>query len=228
MRVLSSPAAIIPSIIQSVARRGVEIPSHHGRIRFGTERSWGTLVVKARRGLARWGAGTGCCGFLCACTVGPDFVRPPAPAVTQYTSERGVQLSPSDARQVEQTVTLGQQPPPEWWRQFQSSTLDQVVEEAIGHNRSLAATAATLAQAQQQVLAASGALFPQIDFAASVGEQKYGAAFVGTAKIPPAFSAFSLGPSVSYALDIFGGIKRQIENQEALAEFQRYQLDGAY
>jgi NodT family efflux transporter outer membrane factor (OMF) lipoprotein len=171
---------------------------------------------------------TCCCGLLCACTVGPDFVRPPAPAVTQYTSERGAQLSPSDARQVEQKVTLGQQPPPEWWRQFQSSTLDQVVEEAIGHNRSLAATAATLAQAQQQVLAASGALFPQIDFAASVGEQKYGAAFVGTAKIPPAFSAFSLGPSVSYALDIFGGIKRQIENQEALAEFQRYQLDGAY
>jgi hypothetical protein len=33
MRVLSSPAAIIDAIIQSVARRGVEIPSHHGRIR---------------------------------------------------------------------------------------------------------------------------------------------------------------------------------------------------
>ena len=150
--------------------------------------------------LRRWVA-IAACGLLVACTVGPDFVRPPAPAVTQYTTERGAELSPADARQVEQRVTLGQKPPPEWWRQYQSPDLDRVVEEAVAHNRSLAATAATLAQAQQQVLAASGALFPQIDFAASVTEQKYGAAFLGSTVAQPAFSAFSLGPSVSYALD---------------------------
>jgi NodT family efflux transporter outer membrane factor (OMF) lipoprotein len=148
--------------------------------------------------------------------------------VTQYTTEQGADLSPDDARQVGQRVTPGQKPPPEWWRQYQSPDLDRVVAEAVAHNRSLAATAATLAQAQQQVLAASGALLPQIDFAASVAEQKYGAAFLGSTIASPAFSAFSLGPSVSYALDIFGGIKRQIENQQALAEFQKYQLDGAY
>ena len=168
------------------------------------------------------------CVLLCACSVGPDFVRPPVPETAQYTTEGGPELSSVDARQVEQTVMPGQKPPPGWWRQFELADLDRVVEEAISHNHSLAATAATLAQAQQQVLAASGALLPQVDFAASVGDQKYGEAFLGTTKISPAFSAFSLGPSVSYALDIFGGIKRQIENQQALAEFQRYQLDGAY
>ena len=61
-----------------------------------------------------------------------------------------------------------------------------------------------------------------------MAEQKYGAAFLGSTIASPAFSAFSLGPSVSYALDIFGGIKRQVENQQAQADFQKYQLDGAY
>lgn len=184
-------------------------------------------LLQPGRILTRWAALAGC-GLLAACTVGPNFVQPPAPTETEYTTERGAELSAEDARNLEQRVTPGQKPAPQWWREFRSSDLDRTVEEAVAHNRTLAATAATLAQAQQQVLAASGALLPQVDFAASVAEQKYGAAFLGSTIRSPSFSAFSLGPSVSYALDIFGGIKRQVENQQAQADFQKYQLAGAY
>jgi outer membrane protein TolC len=37
-----------------------------------------------------------------------------------------------------------------------------------------------------------------------------------------------LGPTVSYALDIFGGTRRQVEEQSTLADCQRYQVDAAY
>jgi len=154
-----------------------------GIIPTGFDLGWAPIVQVA--GILRRWVALAACGLLVACTVGPDFVRPPAPAVTQYMTERGAELSPADARQVEQRVTPGQKPPPEWWRQYQSPDLDRVVEEAVAHNRSLAATAATLAQAQQQVLAASGALLLHIDFAASVTEQKYGAAFLRGQDVRP-------------------------------------------
>ena len=46
--------------------------------------------------------------------------------------------------------------------------------------------------------------------------------------LPPNFNLFQLGPSVSYNPDLFGGTRRQIEEQAALANFQRDQLDAAY
>src|SRR4029077_16716824 len=42
------------------------------------------------------------------------------------------------------------------------------------------------------------------------------------------FSYFSVGPSVSYLLDIAGKTKRSIERQNALADYQRYQVAAAY
>ncbi len=47
--------------------------------------------------------------------------------------------------------------------------------------------------------------------------------------MPPAtFNVLSVGPTVSYSLDLFGKNRRLVEQQEALAERQRYQLDAVY
>ncbi|HLK71875.1 MAG TPA: efflux transporter outer membrane subunit, partial [Steroidobacteraceae bacterium] len=55
---------------------------------------------------------------------------------------------------------------------------------------------------------------------------KYGPAFLGPQKLPP-FDYFSVGPSVSYAFDFTGGLKRGVEQQRALQEAQRQQLQAA-
>ena len=34
--------------------------------------------------------------------------------------------------------------------------------------------------------------------------------------------------NVSYSPDVFGGVRRQVESKEALAEFQRFQLEATY
>lgn len=143
-------------------------------------------------------------------------------------SETGPELFVSDAAGLEQRVVCGKTTSPEWWMQFQSPDLNHIVEEAIRANRTLAATKATLAQAYEAVNEVAGALYPQLDVAATAGRQKYGVAFLGKTPTPSAFSYFSVGPSVSYALDIFGGTKRHIEGQQALAEYQGYQLDAAF
>ena len=46
--------------------------------------------------------------------------------------------------------------------------------------------------------------------------------------LPPNFNLFQIGPTVSYALDLFGGTRRQIEQAAALAAVQRDTLDAAY
>ena len=54
-----------------------------------------------------------------------------------------------------------------------------------------------------------------------------GAQFLGNFQIPP-FTYYSAGANVRYALDYTGGIARSIEQRQALADYQKHELDAAY
>jgi NodT family efflux transporter outer membrane factor (OMF) lipoprotein len=164
---------------------------------------------------------------LGACAAGPDFTRPAAPSAARYTGDtlRGEDASASDTVQ---HIALGQEIAHDWWTLFGSDAIDQLVKQAVAHSRSLAASAATLKQAQELALAQAGSRYPQVDLTAGVGRQQYGNEFLGGfGKIPP-FTYFAVGPAVSYTLDYTGGVARGVERQYALAEVERHQLDAAY
>ena len=156
------------------------------------------------------------------CIVGPDFSPPAAPSISRYTS----------AGETPDTVTLGERVTAEWWVLFRSPAIDALVKEAITGNPTLESATARLTAAREAVAAASGALYPQVDFSASVTRGRLNAASFGLnadqALLPPNYNAYQLGPTVSYALDIFGGTRRQIEAKAASADAQAYQLDAAY
>jgi NodT family efflux transporter outer membrane factor (OMF) lipoprotein len=168
------------------------------------------------------------------CTVGPDFVPPPAPSATRYTSPAEATASDADAGPVgsRQTVTLGERVSAEWWTLFRSPEIDTLIKEAIAGSPTLESATARLTEAQEAVAAASGALYPQVDVSASVTRQKLNTSSFGlkpgSVSLPPNFNVYQVGPTVSYALDIFGGTRRQIEQKTASADVQRYQLDAAY
>jgi len=162
--------------------------------------------------------------LLAGCAVGPDFVRPSPPEVKDYTSAAMPAVLTPGNGEAEQHFVTGQAIAAEWWELFQSPVLTEVVEQAIAGNRTLAAAKATLAQAQQVVLQARSAYYPQLDFAASVQRQQTNGSGNSSAPI----TLYSLGPTVSYAPDVFGGTRRLVEQQEALAENQGYQLAAAY
>jgi len=165
---------------------------------------------------------------MAGCAVGPDFQRPAGPAADRYTFDALQSESADAASGTAQHIALGRGLEGDWWQAFRSDQLDRVVRDAIDGNQTLAAAQATLSQAQALIEARTGALFPQVSAAAAAGRQKYGAAFFGGFKGPAPFTYYSIGPSVSYALDYTGGIGRSIEQQQALAEFQRQQLAAAY
>jgi NodT family efflux transporter outer membrane factor (OMF) lipoprotein len=165
--------------------------------------------------------------LLSGCAVGPNFVRPTPPAADGYVAPVSAAVQ-SQAANAAQHASLGQQIEGNWWSLFRSDAIDAVVAQAVEHNRTLQASTATLRQARELAQATEGARYPQVGLTAGIGRQKYGQElFGGSFNLPP-FTYFAVGPTVSYTLDLSGGVARGIEQQNAIAEFTQHQLDAAY
>jgi NodT family efflux transporter outer membrane factor (OMF) lipoprotein len=173
-------------------------------------------------------------GVVSGCTVGPDFRPPDAPATTRYTAPGKSSARAADAGTTasRQTVAFGDKVTSDWWTLFHSPDLDRLVKQSIADSPTLDAAKARLAAAREAVTATTGALYPQVGFSASATREKVNAATFGlhsdAVPLPPNFNLFQIGPTVSYALDLFGGTRRQIERSAALADVQHDALDAAY
>jgi NodT family efflux transporter outer membrane factor (OMF) lipoprotein len=119
-----------------------------------------------------------------------------------------------------QRIALGEKIPAEWWQLFHCARLDTVLRDAIAANQTLAAARATLAAAQEAVIEARAALYPQLDLLAGARRASPGQGITS--------NLFSLGPSATYSIDAFGGTRRHVEQEAALADNQGYQLAAAY
>ncbi|WP_085639204.1 MULTISPECIES: efflux transporter outer membrane subunit [unclassified Pseudomonas] len=148
---------------------------------------------------------------LSACTVGPDFQRPATTTSQHYDP------------QAEQRFDMGKRLDGDWWAALRSPKLDQVMRRAIDGNLELAAADATLRQAASSVAAAEGALYPQVDFAATAGRQR-----THNGPQPSVSNFYAIGPRVAFDLDVFGGNKRQVEVQQAATDLQRHRYEAAY
>jgi NodT family efflux transporter outer membrane factor (OMF) lipoprotein len=158
---------------------------------------------------------------LSGCVSGPNFVAPAAPNAAGYSADALPNLAAAD---ITPDSTLA--PAGEWWALLNSERLDSTIRQALSANHSLAAARATLAEAQSTSDAAESGRYPHVDLDAGAGRQKYGAAFLGPERLPP-FTYYSIGPAVSYTFDFAGGVRRTIEQQRALTDYQQHELDAA-
>ncbi|HTU57917.1 MAG TPA: efflux transporter outer membrane subunit [Polyangiales bacterium] len=153
--------------------------------------------------------------LLTGCVAGPNFESPKTPPAERYTTEALPSVS------VENGAV-----PEMWWSVFRSPKLDETVNTALAGNRTLQAAQSTLKQAVEQLGVAKAAKNPEVTADAGAGRQKLGAAFLGGFNLPP-FSYYSIGASVSYVFGLAGGVRRTIEQQQALAEVQQHELNAA-
>lgn len=153
---------------------------------------------------------------LTSCAVGPDFNRPAVPDADHY-------LPATAPAAKAQRLLPGEELPAQWWQLFHSPALQEAVKAALAGSPTLVAANATLAQAQQQVIVARGALFPRLGVNGGVTHT------ISSMPAPLlAPTEYTLGPAATYTLDVFGGVRRGVEQQVALADMQRYQLAAAY
>lgn len=169
--------------------------------------------------------------LMAGCAAGPDFQRPGAPVAQGYTSRPlPARTAPADAVGApSQQFVSGMDIPAQWWTLFHSPQLNRLVERALKANPNLQAARATLRQAQENAFAAEGALYPMVNANGSVARQQIRGAQFGQPGSPGSlFTLYNASVSVSYSIDIFGAARRALEGVEAQAEFERYQLEGAY
>ena len=169
---------------------------------------------------------------LAGCAVGPNYHRPDAPAVDRYTAQPlpAQTVSTDTAGGDAQRFLAGQDVPQRWWTTFGDEELNRRVQQALAHSPTIASAQSALREAEENAKAAGGALFPSVDASAGATRQKasatqFGAA-AGASSSP--FTVYNAGVSVGYVFDIFGGVRRGIEAQSALADAQRAQLDATY
>ncbi len=165
------------------------------------------------------------------CAAGPDFRRPPAPGVDSFTA--GALPAETAAAAVAggtaQRFAFGETIPAEWWALFRSEPLDRLVRRALADSPTLAAAQAALRAAEENRRAQFGALLPRVDGSASAVREKIsGASFGQQGLALSAFTLYDASVSVSYALDLFGGTRRELEALQAQVDYQRFQLEGAW
>lgn len=175
-----------------------------------------------------FGAAAGLLALLAGCTVGPDFSPPPEPQTKLYTPDGEIQPPSPGKGAVAQHFALGKKITGDWWTLFHSPALNKLLEQAVANNRTLAAAQATLLQARAAITQAEGAYYPQVTLNGGVTREKTNPGAQGVNTSASIFSVYSVGPAASFALDPFGGNRRRVEQQAALAEAQEYQLDAAY
>jgi NodT family efflux transporter outer membrane factor (OMF) lipoprotein len=163
---------------------------------------------------------------LAGCAVGPDFARPPAPAVDGYTPAPTRETLAPGGEEPTQQVVVGRTISAQWWALFGSHPLTDAVDVALAGSPTLAAAEATLAQAEEAVTVARAAFYPHVDLAGSATRQHRSSSAEGGGG--GTFNLFSLGPTVNYSPDVFGGTRRRVEQAGALAQSQRDELAAAY
>ncbi|KGM34064.1 hypothetical protein P409_12305 [Inquilinus limosus MP06] len=172
--------------------------------------------------------------ILAGCAVGPDFQRPAAPGVGQYTP--GTALAQTASANVPgggaQTIRNGRDIPGDWWRVFRSDTLNRLVAEALKANPDIQSAQATLRQAQENVAAGQGALFPTVSGSTSGTREQSNSTGVtatgGTRTVTSVYNVTTASVDVSYDLDVWGGTRRNIESLQATADYERFQLEASY
>ncbi|HEU0277246.1 MAG TPA: efflux transporter outer membrane subunit [Rhodanobacteraceae bacterium] len=170
-------------------------------------------------------------GFaLTGCAVGPNYREPAAPAVGRYTAVAlpRATVATATAGGDAQHFLDGASVPQRWWTAFDNGELDRRVALAFAHSPTVAGAQAALRQAEETARAAGGGLLPTLDASGGVTRGKESAAQTGIGQGFGPFTVYNAGVSVGYVFDLFGGVRRGIEAQDALADVARAKLDATY
>jgi NodT family efflux transporter outer membrane factor (OMF) lipoprotein len=169
--------------------------------------------------------------LVASCAVGPDFLKPAAPAVSGYTPEP---LPPETAAAPiaggeAQRFAVGSDISAQWWTLFQSPALNALVERALKANPNIQAAQAALRVALENVYAQQGAYLPSVDGSFNASRNKTSNSLAPVpANNSNIYSLYTGQLSLSYAPDVFGLNQRTVESLQGQADAQRFQLEAAY
>lgn len=152
--------------------------------------------------------------LLSGCMVGPDYHRPQVPVPAQYKELPGWTAATPEA---------GEAPKGEWWTTFNDPLLNQLEPMVSVSNQTVQQAYANYQQAQAEVQVARASLFPTLGITGSATKQRSGSSSSGRA----ISTSGSLEGSVSWAPDLWGKVRRSVEESKATAQASQATLANA-
>ncbi|PRZ53325.1 NodT family efflux transporter outer membrane factor (OMF) lipoprotein [Paraburkholderia fungorum] len=147
-----------------------------------------------------------------ACTVGPDYHRPPVNVAATYSELPGwTQAEPS-----------AEKPKGDWWTAFNDPLMDQLEPLVSVSNQTVRADYANYQEALAEVRLARASLFPTIGVTGSGTKAR---SSVGN--VARVANSGSLEGNVSWAPDLWGQVRRTIEENAATAQASEATLANA-
>jgi NodT family efflux transporter outer membrane factor (OMF) lipoprotein len=174
--------------------------------------------------MMKWfrGAGLVCVSaVVTACSVGPDYKRPPVDAAPVYKEQDGWKpTEPADA------MTRGP-----WWHIFNDEVLNGLEDQIDVSNLTVKEEGAAVEQARALVRESQAGFWPTIT--ASFGrthEKSPSGSTTGSSIVPPSSGPRNFntaGGSINWPLDIWGQVRRQVESSKATMQSDEALLASA-
>lgn len=142
-------------------------------------------------------------GALAGCAVGPDYQRPDAP-VGEHFREARVEGAWKTAQPADLQARGA------WWAAFNDGVLDELMRGLNTQNFSVQQAEARVRQAQAALSNARSGLFPQVSGTAA--STRRGS---GSGQTSQSGSTYDLNANVSWEVDLWGRIRRQVESGDA-------------
>jgi len=171
--------------------------------------------------LSRVGAAVLGCALLAACAVGPDYQRPEMDVGEAYKQSSGQRAEVESSSLGDVAGNEGWTPaqPQDaaergaWWRMYGDTMLDGLMEQLNASNQTIAQAEANYRQAQALVGGARAGFFPNVG--SSAGATRSGS---GSGSTSNAGNQYDLSASVSWEIDIWGRVRREVEASQAQAQ----------
>lgn len=154
---------------------------------------------------------------LGGCTVGPDYQRPQVAVPAHYKELPGWT----------QAVPAATAPKGEWWTAFNDPLLNELEPQVAVSNQTVAQSYANYQAALAEIKVARSALFPTIGLSGSVSRQRSGASSRGGTGMQSVANSGSIEGAVSWAPDLWGGVRRSVEENKANAQASAATLANA-
>jgi NodT family efflux transporter outer membrane factor (OMF) lipoprotein len=153
---------------------------------------------------------------LAGCMMGPDYVRPIAPAPAAFKEAEGWKVAqPQDSM-----------PKGNWWEVFGDATLNELEAQVDISNQNIKAAEARVRAAQALTQAARAGLFPTVNGGATATRSKTPTnnRVVNGSGIG---NNYNLAVDASWELDLWGRVRRNVESSEANAQATAADLAAA-
>jgi len=145
------------------------------------------------------------------CAVGPNYKRPepagPTPAAFKEPQTSDASAADWKAAQPADPTLRGK-----WWQLFGDPQLDALEEKIVVSNQTLKAAAAQYLAARDQVRVARAGYYPTLSLGASANHTRDSQNQLGSV---PAFNTFAIPLQASWEPDLWGQVRRTVEQARA-------------